>query len=101
MILLETNNRVVEESISVRIKNALAGYVTLLNYMLHQLLIFNLLHLHCRNKPENTNIFISDYAGVLFHISNLEGQKNQLRVSVIFSLAIGNWFLNKDVLCGR
>lgn len=29
MILLETNNRVVEESISVRIKNALAGYVTL------------------------------------------------------------------------
>jgi len=32
MILLETNNRVVEESISVRIKNALAGYVTLLNY---------------------------------------------------------------------
>ncbi|XP_022169174.1 probable actin-related protein 2/3 complex subunit 2 [Myzus persicae] len=59
MILLETNNRVVEESISVRIKNALAG-----------------------NKPENTNIYISDYAGVLFHISNLEGQKNQLRVSI-------------------
>lgn len=37
-----------------------------------------------RNKSENTNILISDYAGVLFHISNLEGQKHMLRVSVTF-----------------
>lgn len=54
--------------------------------MLHLLFIFNLLLLHFRNKPENTNIFISDYAGVLFHISNLEGQKNQLRVSVVLNI---------------
>jgi len=33
MILLETNNRVVEESVSVRIKNALAGYAILRNYI--------------------------------------------------------------------
>lgn len=90
MILLETNNRVVEESISVRIKNALAGYVTLLNYMVCKLLIIYLLLLCCRNKPENTNIFISDYAGVLFHVSNLEGQKNQLRVSVMVGVVIRN-----------
>lgn len=54
--------------------------------MLRLLFIFYLLLLHFRNKPENTNIFISDYAGVLFHISNLEGQKNQLRVSVVFNI---------------
>jgi len=87
MILLETNNRVVEESISVRIKNALAGYVIILTICyVYCLYLFYLSILHFRNKPENTNIFISDYAGVLFHISNLEGQKNQLRVSVVFNI---------------
>lgn len=87
MILLETNNRVVEESISVRIKNALAGYVTFKNYVLgmfYKFIIYyiKLLLFFSRNKSENTNILISDYAGVLFHISNLEGQKHMLRVSV-------------------
>lgn len=83
MILLETNNRVVEESISVRIKNALAGYVTLITYTRALYLLLKLL-LCFSNKSENTNIFISDYAGVLFHVSNLEGQKNMLRVSIYF-----------------
>jgi hypothetical protein len=64
-------------------------------------MIFYLLCLHCRNKPENTNIFISDYAGVLFHISNLEGQKNQLRVSMMPNAVIRNDLLYDYLLYGR
>lgn len=41
MILLETNNRVVEESISVRIKNALTGYVSLIRKLVYGVTAFD------------------------------------------------------------
>nr|CAG4645589.1 EOG090X07NU [Lynceus sp. MCZ IZ 141354] len=59
MILLEINNKIVEDTLTVKIKNALAG-----------------------NKPENVNVVVADFDGVLFHISNPDGDKNQVRVSI-------------------
>jgi len=59
MILLETNNKIVEETLTVKIKNALAG-----------------------NKPESINVVVADFDGVLFHISNPESDKSKVRVSI-------------------
>ncbi|XP_012270460.1 probable actin-related protein 2/3 complex subunit 2 [Orussus abietinus] len=60
MILLEINNRILEESLSNKIKNALAGH-----------------------KPESMDVVIADFDGVLFHISNLNGDKSKLRISIL------------------
>lgn len=35
----------------------------------------------CRHKQESTDVVIADFDGVLFHISNLSGDKSKLRVS--------------------
>nr|CAG4647974.1 EOG090X07NU [Moina brachiata] len=59
MILLETNNKIVEETLTVKIKNALAG-----------------------NKPESINVVVADFDGVLFHISNPDSDKSKVRVSI-------------------
>uniref|UniRef100_T1GZ03 Uncharacterized protein n=1 Tax=Megaselia scalaris TaxID=36166 RepID=T1GZ03_MEGSC len=45
MILLEINNRIVEETLTIKFKNALAG-----------------------SKPESIDVTIADFDGVLFHI---------------------------------
>lgn len=34
-----------------------------------------------RNKPESTEILAADFDGVLFHITNVGGDKNKVRVS--------------------
>ncbi|XP_044272832.1 probable actin-related protein 2/3 complex subunit 2 [Tribolium madens] len=59
MILLETNNRVVEETLTVKIKSAQAGL-----------------------KNESIDITVSDFDGVLYHISNLNGDKTKIRISI-------------------
>lgn len=59
MILLETNNRIVEDILRLKFKNALAG-----------------------NKAESVDITIADFDGVLFHISNMNGEKTKVRVSI-------------------
>ena len=59
MILLEINNRVLEEQLSQRFRNALAG-----------------------NKPENVDVTLSDFDGVLYHISNPDGDKTKLQISI-------------------
>lgn len=55
MILLETKNRIVEET---------------------------LLHRFTSAKPETIDITVADFDGVLFHISNPDGDKTKLRVSI-------------------
>ncbi|KAL5281468.1 ARPC2 family protein [Megaselia abdita] len=59
MILLEINNRIVEETLNIKFKNALAGL-----------------------KPESIDVTIADFDGVLFHISNVNGDKTKIRVSI-------------------
>ncbi|XP_045476391.1 probable actin-related protein 2/3 complex subunit 2 [Harmonia axyridis] len=59
MILLEINNRLVEETLSVKIKNAQAGL-----------------------KNESIDVTVADFDGVLYHISNLNGDKSKIRVSI-------------------
>nr|CAG4640934.1 EOG090X07NU [Eulimnadia texana] len=59
MILLEINNKIVEDTLTVKIKNALAG-----------------------NKPESVNVTLADFDGVLFHISNPDGNKSKVQVSI-------------------
>lgn len=59
MILLETNNRIVEDILRLKFKNALSG-----------------------NKAESVDITIADFDGVLFHISNINGEKTKVRISI-------------------
>nr|CAH7745857.1 unnamed protein product [Callosobruchus chinensis]CAI5864462.1 unnamed protein product [Callosobruchus analis] len=59
MILLEINNRVVEETLTVKIKNAQA-----------------------RLKNESIDITVADFDGVLYHISNINGDKTKIRTSI-------------------
>ncbi|XP_037089958.1 actin-related protein 2/3 complex subunit 2-like [Pollicipes pollicipes] len=59
MILLEINNRVVEETLTLKIKNAQAGV-----------------------KHESIDVTLADFDGVLFHISNPNGDKTKVRVSI-------------------
>ncbi|XP_071441377.1 actin-related protein 2/3 complex subunit 2 [Hetaerina americana] len=59
MILLEINNRIVEETLTLKYKNALAGH-----------------------KPESIDITIADFDGVLFHLSNPGGDKTKVRISI-------------------
>ncbi|XP_067129137.1 probable actin-related protein 2/3 complex subunit 2 [Centruroides vittatus] len=59
MILLETNNRIVEDILRLKFKNALSG-----------------------NKAESVDITIADFDGVLFHICNINGDKTKVRVSI-------------------
>lgn len=58
MILLEIHNRIVVETLTAKIKNALEG-----------------------NKPDAVDVTVADFDGVLFHISN-PGDKNKIRVSI-------------------
>ncbi|KAF0289797.1 putative actin-related protein 2/3 complex subunit 2 [Amphibalanus amphitrite] len=59
MILLEPNNRVVEETLTLKFKNAQAGV-----------------------KHESIDVTLADFDGVLFHISNPNGDKTKVRVSI-------------------
>ncbi|KAH3719715.1 probable actin-related protein 2/3 complex subunit 2 [Dreissena polymorpha] len=59
MILLEIHNRIVEETLTNKIKNALDG-----------------------NKPDTVDVTVADFDGVLFHISNPNSEKSKIRVSI-------------------
>ncbi|KAK6166680.1 hypothetical protein SNE40_023318 [Patella caerulea] len=59
MILLEYRNRIVEETLTYKFKNAFEG---------------------CKNDA--VEITVADFDGVLFHISNPDGDKNKLIVSI-------------------
>jgi len=59
MILLEVNNRIVEETLTVKIKNVLAGV-----------------------KMESISLSVADFDGVLFKLSNPNGEKTKINVSV-------------------
>ncbi|XP_019881519.1 probable actin-related protein 2/3 complex subunit 2 [Aethina tumida] len=59
MILLEINNRVVEETLTVKLKNAQNG-----------------------QKNESIDVTVADFDGVLYHISNLNQDKSKIRVSI-------------------
>lgn len=59
MILLEINNRIIEETLTLKFNNAAAG-----------------------NKPEAIDITIADFDGVLYHISNPDGDKSKIRISI-------------------
>ncbi|RUS89049.1 hypothetical protein EGW08_003160 [Elysia chlorotica] len=59
MILLETNNRIVQETLTLKIKNAQDG-----------------------GKADSVDITIADFDGVLFHISNPDGVKTKIMVSI-------------------
>lgn len=59
MILLEINNRILEETLTVKIRNSLNG-----------------------NKPESIDVTIADFDGVIFHISNINGDRTKIRISI-------------------
>jgi len=59
MILLEVNNRIVEETLTVKIKNALGG-----------------------QKPESVLVTVADFDGVLYRISNPKDEKTKVNVSI-------------------
>ncbi|ELU14177.1 hypothetical protein CAPTEDRAFT_149774 [Capitella teleta] len=59
MILLEIHNRVIEDILTLKFENALA-----------------------KNKPETVNVTVADFDGVLYHVSNLNGDKTKVVVSI-------------------
>lgn len=59
MILLEIHNRIVEETLTLRFRNAKEGA-----------------------KPEAIDITVADFDGVLYHISNPESDKSKIIVSI-------------------
>jgi actin related protein 2/3 complex subunit 2 len=59
MILLEINNRVVEDIL--RLKQS---------------------ELEANNKLESVDVTVADFDGVLYHISNINGEKAKIRVSI-------------------
>ena len=59
MVLLEVNNRIIEETLALKFKNAAAG-----------------------NKSEAAEVKYADFDGVLYHISNPNGDKTKVMVSI-------------------
>jgi actin related protein 2/3 complex subunit 2 len=60
MILLEINNRIVEDVLTQHFKNAAEG-----------------------GKPEKVDVTIADFDGATYHISNADGDKAKIRVSIL------------------
>lgn len=59
MILLEINNKIIEETLSLKFSNSLAG-----------------------NKPEHVDVTVADFDGVLYHVSNPNLDKTKIMVSI-------------------
>ncbi|OCT63326.1 hypothetical protein XELAEV_18044424mg [Xenopus laevis] len=59
MILLEVNNRIIEEILTLKFENAAAG-----------------------NKPEAVEVTFADFDGVLYHVSNPNGDKAKVLISI-------------------
>lgn len=60
MILLEINNRIVEEVLTLHFGNATNGV-----------------------NPEHLDLTVADFDGVLYHIGNPDGDKTKIRVSIL------------------
>uniref|UniRef100_A0A2K6SL51 Arp2/3 complex 34 kDa subunit n=1 Tax=Saimiri boliviensis boliviensis TaxID=39432 RepID=A0A2K6SL51_SAIBB len=59
MILLEVNNRIIEETLALKFENAAAG-----------------------NKPEAVEVTFADFDGVFYDISDPNGDKTKVMVSI-------------------
>ncbi|XP_073401480.1 actin-related protein 2/3 complex subunit 2 [Dendrobates tinctorius] len=59
MILLEVNNRIIEDTLSLKFENSAAG-----------------------NKPEAVEVTFADFDGVQYHISNRNADKAKLMISI-------------------
>ncbi|CAJ0945438.1 unnamed protein product [Ranitomeya imitator] len=59
MILLEVNNRIIEDTLSLKFENSAAG-----------------------NKPEAVEVTFADFDGVLYHISNPNADKAKVMISI-------------------
>ena len=59
MILLEVNNRIIEETLALKFENAAAG-----------------------NKPQAVEVTFADFDGVLYHISNPNGDETKVMISI-------------------
>ncbi|XP_046356171.1 actin-related protein 2/3 complex subunit 2-like [Haliotis rufescens] len=59
MILLEISNRIVEETLATKFRNVLEG-----------------------GKPDGVDITVADFDGVLYHISNPDGDKGKIMISI-------------------
>jgi len=59
MILLEISNRILQDTLTHKFESAKQG-----------------------NKPELVDVTVADFDGVLYHISNPDGDKTKLRVSI-------------------
>ena len=59
MILLEVNSRIIKETLTLKFENAAAG-----------------------NKPQAVEVTFADFDGVLYHISNPNGDKTKVMVSI-------------------
>ncbi|XP_046550897.1 actin-related protein 2/3 complex subunit 2-like [Haliotis rubra] len=59
MILLEISNRIVEETLTTKFRNVLEG-----------------------GKPDGVDITVADFDGVLYHISNPDGDKSKIMISI-------------------
>lgn len=59
MILLEMNNSIIQETLALKFENEAAG-----------------------NKPEAVEVTFADFDGVLYHISNPNGDKTKVMVSI-------------------
>jgi len=68
MILLEVNNRIIEETLSLKFKNALGN-----------------------QKPEAISITVADFDGVLYRISNPGGEKTKLNLSISLKFYKVSW----------
>ena len=49
-----------------------------------------------RNKPDSINVVVADFDGVLFHISNPDGDKSKVRVSILTTISL--WFAYQSLL---
>ena len=81
MILLEIKNRIIEETLKLRFENAKAGweqdsFISVEEFRGDEEFSF----FFWRNKPENVDVTFADFDGVLFHISNPNGDKSKLMV---------------------
>ena len=65
MILLEVNNRIIEDTLRLKIKNVLDGGVV---------------------KPEALYVTLADFDGVQYRISNPSGDNNKTRINVSIAL---------------
>lgn len=69
-------NQIIDSSL--KLIKALPVYLVFISLLINKLNIF---FFDYRQKPESIDVTVADFDGVLFHISNLNGDKTKVRVS--------------------